>query len=141
MMRRCRENHRRGYSLTVVLVFLILMFALWSTVYRVTSTLLRVETNRVLQQSRDQGAMNALAQAVQLLQYSMPSDPSNPNRNQFIYGVSVTTQSPTGACESVAYTVQFTPAPQQGTNCWQVQVAQGTYSVPLPAVGAIPQWP
>ncbi len=132
---------RRGYSLTVVLVFLILMFALWSTVYRVTSSLLRIETNRVLQQSRDQGAMNALAQAVQLLQYSAPSDPSNPNRALFMYGVSVTTTSPAGACESAAYTVQFTPAPQKGTNCWQVQVEQGTYSVPLPAPGAIPQWP
>ena len=53
----------------MVLVFLILMFALWSTVYRSTSSLLRIETNRVLQQTRDQGAMNALAQAIQLLQY------------------------------------------------------------------------
>jgi hypothetical protein len=141
MMKRRRNHHRPGYSLTVVLVFLILMFALWSTVYRVTSTLLRVETNRVLQQGRDQGAMNALAQAVQLLQYSMPSDPNNPNRALFMYGVSVTIQNPAGGCESAAYTVQFTPAPQKGTNCWQVQVSQGTYSVPLPAPGAIPQWP
>ena len=124
-----------------MLVFLILMFALWSTVYRVTSSLLRIETNRVLQQSRDQGAMNALAQAVQLLQYSTPSDPTNPTRSLFIYGVTVTTTSPTGACESAAYTVQFTPAPEQGANCWQVQVSQGTSSVPLPALGAIPQWP
>jgi hypothetical protein len=85
--------------------------------------------------------MNALAQAVQLLQYSMPSDPTNPSRNQFIYGVTVTTQSPAGGCESAAYTVQYSAAPQMGTNCWQVQVAQGTYSVPLPAPGAIPQWP
>jgi Tfp pilus assembly protein PilX len=141
MIRQHGEHPRRGYSLTVVLVFLILMFALWSTVYRVTSTLLRIETNRVLQQGRDQGAMNALAQAVQLLQYSTPSDPNNPNRAQFIYGVSVTTQTPTGGCEPAAYTVQFSPAPQQGTNCWQVQVTQGTYIVPLPAPGAIPQWP
>ena len=81
-------------------MFLILMFALWSTVYRSTSSLLRIETNRVLQQTRDQGAMNALAQAIQLLQYSTPSDPSNPNRTQFIYGVTVTISDPTGACET-----------------------------------------
>ena len=78
MMRRHQPHPRRGYSLTVVLVFLILMFALWSTVYRSTSSLLRIETNRVLQQTRDQGAMNALAQAIQLLQYSAPSDPTIP---------------------------------------------------------------
>jgi hypothetical protein len=141
MMRRQRPHPRRGYSLTVVLVFLILMFALWSTVYRVTSSLLRVETNRVLQQTRDQGAMNALAQAIQLLQYSAPSDPNNPSRTLFVYGVTLTIQSPTGACEAASFTIQFSPAPQQGTNCWQVQVTQGTSSVPLPAPGAIPQWP
>ncbi len=88
-----KTHRRRGYSLTVVLIFLILMFALWSTVFRSTSSLLRIETNRVLQQSRDQGAMNALAQAIQLLQYATPSDSSNPNRNTFIYGVTVTIQN------------------------------------------------
>jgi hypothetical protein len=124
-----------------VLVFLILMFALWSTVYRSTSSLLRIETNRVFQQSRDQGPMTALAQAIQLLQYSTPSDPTNPNRSQFIYGVTVTVQDPAGACETANYTVQFSPAPQQGSNCWQVQVTQGISGVPLPTPGAIPQWP
>ena len=37
MMRRHQPHPRRGYSLTVVLMFLILIFALWSTVYRSTS--------------------------------------------------------------------------------------------------------
>ena len=115
-----------------MLVFLILLFALWSTVYRSTASLLRIETNRVLQQTRDQGAMNALAQALQLLQYSRPSDSSNPNRAQFIYGVTVTMQGPTGACTTADFTVQFSPAPAQGPNRWQVQVTQGTCSVPLP---------
>ncbi len=141
MMRRRQPHPKRGYSLTVVLIFLILIFALWSTVYRSSSSLLRIETNRVLQQTRDQGAMNALAQSIQLLQYATPRDPSNPNRALFIYGVTVTIQDPSGASATADFTVQFTPAPQQGTNCWQVQVAQGTYSVPLPAPGAIPQWP
>ena len=48
------------------------------------------QANRVLQQTRDQGAMNALARAIQLLQYSKPSDPVNPSRTQFTYGVTVT---------------------------------------------------
>ena len=141
MMKQQRAHVRRGYSLTVVLVFLILLFALWSTVYRSTASLLRIESNRVLQQSRDQGAMNALAQALQLLQYAKPSDSSNPNRAQFIYRVTVTILGPTGASEFADYTIQFSAAPAQGPNRWQVQVTQATCSVPLPAPGAIPQWP
>jgi Tfp pilus assembly protein PilW len=141
MMKRRQLQPRRGYSLTVVLIFLILIFALWSTVYRSTSSLLRIETNRALQQTRDQGAMNALAQSIQLLQYATPRDSSNPSRSLFVYGVTVTTQDPGGACVTADFTVEFTPAPQQGTNCWQVEVSQGTYGVPLPTPGAIPQWP
>jgi Tfp pilus assembly protein PilX len=141
MMRRNDPSPKRGYSLTVVLVYLILLFALWSTVFRSTATLLRIETNRVLQQTRDQGAMNALAHALQLLQYSRPSDSSNANRSQFIYGVTVTLEGPSGACTTMDYTIEFSPAPQQGPNRWQVQVSQGTCSVPLPVPGAIPQWP
>jgi hypothetical protein len=141
MIRRRQRHLRRGYSLTVVFVFLILLFALWSTVFRSTSGLLLIETNRVLQQSRDQGAMNALAQALQLLQYSTPSDSSNPSRSQFTYGVTLTVEGVSGGCTTADYTVQFTAAPAQGSTCWQVQVTQGTYGVPLPAIGAVPQWP
>jgi hypothetical protein len=141
MIRPRQPQPRKGYSLTVVLIFLILLFALWSTVYRSTSSLLRIETNRVLQQSRDQGTMNAMAQALQLLQYSTPSDSSNPSRTLFVYGVTLTVPSTTGACTTASYTVQFSPAPTLGPYCWQVQVSPGTYSVPLPTPGAVPQWP
>ena len=64
MIRPAPAGSRRGYTLTVVFIFLILLCALWSTVYRTTSSVLRIETERVLQQTRDQGAMNALAQAI-----------------------------------------------------------------------------
>jgi Tfp pilus assembly protein PilX len=131
----------KGYSLTVVLIFLIMLFALWSAVYRSTSGLLRIETNRVMQQSRDEGAMTALAQALQLLQYATPRDSTNPSRTHFIYGVSVTTLSTSGSCATSSYTVQFTAMPQQGPYRWQVQVNPGSYVVPLPTPGAIPQWP
>jgi hypothetical protein len=140
MIRSRQSKVPKGYSLTVVLIFLILLFALWSTVYRSSASLLRIETNRVLQQTRDQGTMNALAQALQLLQYSTPSDP-NPDRTQFTYGVKVTVPSTTGSCTTVSYTVQFTPVPTQGPYRWQVQVTPGTYSVLLPSPGAVPQWP
>ena len=141
MIRSRQSRVPKGYSLTVVLVFLILLFALWSTVYRSSSSLLRIETNRVLQQARDQGTMNALAQALQLLQYSTPSDPTNPDRTQFTYGVTVTVPSTTGSCTTASYTVQFSSMPTQGPYRWQVQVTPGTYSVSLPSPGAVPQWP
>jgi hypothetical protein len=141
MIRPSRARTRKGYSLTVVLIFLILLFALWSTVYRSTSSLLRIETNRVMQQARDQGTMNALGQALQLLQYSKPSDSSNPSRTLFVYGVVMTVQSANGSCTTTNYTVQFSPAPQKGTNCWQVQVSPGTCTVPLPTPGTTVQWP
>jgi hypothetical protein len=127
--------------LTVVLISLILLFALWSTVYRTTSSLLRVETTRVLHQARDQGAMTALAQALQLLQYSKPFDASNPARTQFMYGISVTVTSASGGCQSSSYVVEYSALPDQDPNRWQIQIAPGSYSVPLPMPGTNPQWP
>ena len=113
MIRPSLVRRRRGYSLTVVLIFMILLCALWSTVYRTTSTLLRVETSRLLQQTRDQGVMNSLARAIQLLQYSKPSDTRNPGRTQFTYDVQVSVpdlQNP-GSCTTADYTVIYTAAP------------------------------
>jgi Tfp pilus assembly protein PilX len=141
MMRRSRKQPRRGYTLTVVLIFLMLLWGLWSTVYRTTSSALRIETGRVMQQTRDQGAMNALAQAIQLLQYSTPTDAMNPSRTQFTYGIAITVTDVSGACDTANFTVQYTSMPAQGPDRWQVQVYPGSYSVPLPSIGAIPQWP
>ncbi|HZW30352.1 MAG TPA: hypothetical protein VFF52_06555 [Isosphaeraceae bacterium] len=141
MIRPATAAARRGYTLTVVLIFLILLCALWSTVYRTPASLLRIETNRVLQQTRDQGAMNALAQAIQLLQYSAPADSSNPGRTQFTYGVTVSVASPSGDCTTENYTVTYTARPDLGPIRWQIQVAPGSSSPALPAIGANPQWP
>jgi Tfp pilus assembly protein PilV len=132
---------RGGFTMTVVLISLMLLFALWCFVARTTSSLLRIETNRVLQQTRDQGAMNALAQAIQLLQYSKPSDPDNPGRTVFTYDVSVPVQNTSGGCTSTDYTVIYTARPDLGPSRWQIQVSSGSSSVPLPSIGAIPQWP
>jgi Tfp pilus assembly protein PilV len=132
---------RRGFTMTVVLISLMLLFALWCFVARTTSSLLRIETNRVLQQTRDQGAMNALAQAIQLLQYSTPTDPNNPGRTVFTYDVSVPVQNTTGGCTSTDYTVIYTARPDLGPIRWQVQVSPGSSPVSLPSIGANPQWP
>ena len=132
---------RGGFTMTAVVISLMLLFALWCFVARTTSSLVRIETNRVLQQTRDQGAMNALAQAIQLLQYSKPSDPGNPNRTVFTYDVSVPVQNTSGGCTSTDYTVIYTARPDLGPSRWQVQVSPGSSSVPLPSIGASPQWP
>jgi hypothetical protein len=107
--------------MTIVLVFLILMFALWGTVYRTTSSLLRIETNRISQQTRDQGAMNALAQAVQLLQYGKP--PTNLGRTQYTYAVAVMVPlvplpdpPPVPPCVTLDYTVVYTYSPVPGVS-------------------------
>ena len=143
MIPRRPAGSQPGYAMTVVLIFLILLFALWSTVFRTTSTLLRIETNRVLQQTRDQGAMNALAQATQLLQYSVPSNPNNSSQTVFTYGVqvSVPATGSGGTCTTSDFTVVYTARPDLGPYRWQVQVSPGYYSVTLPNPGASPQWP
>jgi len=141
MIRPRNPTPRRGYTLTIVLVTVMLLFAIWSFAMRTTSGLVRIETNRVLQQTRDQGAMNALGQAIQLLQYSSPSDSNNPDRTVFTYGITLNVQGAGGACTSTAYTITYTAWPSRGQKCWQVQVSPGSSPVPLPNIGDSPQWP
>jgi hypothetical protein len=94
-----------------------------------------------LQQTRDQGAMNALARAIQLLQYCTPSDPSNPDRTQYTYGVQVNVTSTTGGCTTSDFTVVYTARPDPGPIRWEIQVSPGSYSPLLPSPGDNPQWP
>jgi Tfp pilus assembly protein PilX len=136
-----RRAPRRGYSLTVVLIVLMLLFALWSTAYRTTSSVLRIETNRLQQQVRDQGAMNALGLAIRLLQYSTPSDPNNPSRTSFVYGVQVNVMDAAGNCVATDYTVEYDSEASQAPNQWKVHVYPGFFPVPLPKPGDNPQWP
>lgn len=141
MIRIRPHRNRRGYTLTVVLISLMLLFALWSYVTRTTGSLLRVETNRVLQQTRDQGAMNALGQAIQLLQYSKPYDPTNPTRTVFTYYVIINLPNTSGGSTPTDYTIIYTARPDLGPQRWEVQVSPGSCSMGLPAIGATPQWP
>jgi hypothetical protein len=150
MIRSLGANPRRGYSMTLVVVFLILMFALWGAVYRLTSSLLRIETNRVSQQTRDQGAMNALAQAVQLLQYGPPTNLGSP----YTYDVAVKVpifpvpDPPLLPYGWEDFTVVYTysknlPGYPADTNRWQVQVYPGSSPKPLPLIpsSGLTSWP
>ena len=78
---------RRGYSLTVVLLFLVLLLCLWAAVYRTTASFLRVETARVKRNDLDNGMLGALAQVLWYLEthpvpsagpYATPVNPDNP---------------------------------------------------------------
>jgi hypothetical protein len=144
MIHRRPRRSRRGFALTIVLITLILLFALWSFVYRTTSGLLRIETNRALQQTRDTGVMNTLGRALQLLQYGPPSDSICPSATSFHYYIS-------GWSPSYDYSVVYTAppnstAPANLVQYWQVQVNQvpqgsldSSYK-PLPS-GLPPAWP
>lgn len=140
MIRTHRPRRRRGYTLTVVLISMMMLFILWSYVAKTTASLLRIETNRVLQQTRDEGAMNALAQAVQLLEYGKPNNPSDPGQTVFTYGVSISTPNTSGGCTTSSYTVVYTARPDLGPNRWEVQVSPGSSSTPLPAISESIQW-
>jgi len=121
-MRTNIRVHRRGYSLTVVLLFLVLLLGLWAAVYRTTSSFLRVETARVKRNDLDSGVLSALGQCLMYLERN-PSLPRTP----VTYGVNV----PQGSSGPPNFVATFTPV-TTSPNGWTVQIAPGTYPTPLP---------
>ncbi len=123
MMPTLSTNRHRGYSLTVVLLFLVLLLFLWAAVYRTTASFLRLETARVKRNDLDEGMQAALARALWYLEVN----PTLP-RNQITYGITVpvSTNNPEGP----SFTAVFTPTP--APNGWTIQVTPGTYSRSLP---------
>jgi len=122
MMRSPLTRLRRGFSLTVVLLFLLILFFLWGAVYRTTGTLLRVKTARAQHDDSDASLLAAQAQAVMYLEAH-----STLTRTPVSYGIKVPTNDPLGK----DFTATFTPSPSP--NGWTIQVAPGTCSTPLPA--------
>ena len=125
---RCR---RHGYSLTVVLLFLVLLLFLWAAVYRTTASFLRVETAQVNRNNLDSGMLGALAQALLFLE-------KNPtlSRNAVIYGipVPVNPNNPNNpnSPQVTNFTATFTPSTTPA-NGWTIVVAPGTCVTPLPS--------
>jgi Tfp pilus assembly protein PilX len=117
------SGHRRGYSLTVVLLFLVLLLFLWAAVYRTTASFLRVETARVKRNDLDEGMQAVLAKALWYLE----TNPTLP-RNQVTYGITVPV-NPNNP-EGPNFTATFTPSPPP--NGWTIQVTPGTCSTQLP---------
>ena len=123
------RRRRRGYSLTVVLLFLVLLLFLWAAVYRTTASFLRVETARVKRNDLDNGMLGALAQALLYLE----KNPTLP-RNPVTYGITVPVNpnNPNNP-EGPNFTATFTPTPASPPNSWTIQVTPGTYPTPLPS--------
>jgi hypothetical protein len=120
MIRPCLTRPRRGYSLTVVLLFLVLLLSLWAAVYRTTGALLRVETARVQRNDLDAGLLAAQAQALMYLEAH-----STLTRTSVTYGIKVPPNDSLGR----DFTATFTPSPPP--TGWTIQVAPGTCSTPL----------
>jgi len=119
---------RRGYSLTVVLLFLVLLLFLWATVYRTTASFLRIETARVNRNDLDNGMLSAMAQALLYLE----KNPTLP-RNPVIYGITVPVNpNDPNNPEGPNFTATFTPVTTP-PNGWNIKVAPGTCLPPLPS--------
>jgi len=114
-----------------VVVTILVLLGFWAMAYRETASLIRVESSRLLNQTRavqSVHAMTALDHALTLLEVSIP-----PNRQTYVYTYTVPNVTP-----SAMYTVTFTPNSLPGaTNGWTVQVTPGATAVySLPAPGA-----
>ena len=92
---------RRGFTFTVVLLFLILMFALWMTVCRTSASLVRVQTARVQQDLRDERLMNALAQTLSNIE-DHPKDLNKTGSNTYSGSVQ-TSQGPVLFTATIVY--------------------------------------
>lgn len=57
----------------IVLVFVILFLAMLGTAWRQLGSVLRIETVRAKQMTRDQGSLKAAAKALRMLEMSYPS--------------------------------------------------------------------
>jgi hypothetical protein len=104
-----------------VIVFLALMLALVAVCQRELATVLRLKRARALVEQRDQGAVHALARALQLLETGLP--PGDP------YVCATNLDTPIG---TRSYTVTYTSA---GTDQWHVEAAptpDSEYPDPMP---------
>jgi hypothetical protein len=104
--RRSIPTARRGYAMAAVIIFLALMLALVAICQRELATVLRIKRARAQVEQRDEGAVDALARALQLLETGLP--PSDP------YVCGTDEETPVGV---QSYTVTFTST---GIDQWAV---------------------
>jgi hypothetical protein len=103
------KRARRGYAMVLVLFFSVLFLGLVGIAYRELSTALRLQSLHAVQTERDEGAIQALARALHLLESGLPA------ANPYICATTVDT-----SLGQRQYTVTF--ASQGGAN-WTVSAA------------------
>jgi hypothetical protein len=108
---RRQGRRRRGYTVMLVLVFLILLLSLLGLTYRQAATVLRLEAARSKQILRDEGSLQATARAMAMLQNGPP--PTDP----FVVTLGVVTSA-----GGRSYQVTITSEPDAGTGRWKVTV-------------------
>lgn len=115
-----KPSTRRGYALMLVLIFVVLFLALLGVAWRGVASALRIEAVHTIQTQRDEGSVQALAQAIHLLETGLP--PASP----YVCGVTINTSS-----GPRSYTVTFTL--EEGAN-WSVRSAVRQPNENLPAM-------
>ncbi|MGC8639342.1 MAG: hypothetical protein ACP5XB_05620 [Isosphaeraceae bacterium] len=135
---RPRTHNRRAFALVLAIATIVVLLGFWAMAYRETASLIRVESSRLLSQTRaaqSVHAMTALDQALTLLEVKAP-----PNRQTYAYKVTIGSSN--------IYIVTFTPValPGSSNTGWSVQVTPASGSPPnylnLPTLSlpTDPQW-
>jgi hypothetical protein len=134
---RSKMRKRRGSSLLLVVSTIGILLAFWSMAYRMTASLIRVESSLQSRQMRSEQSihsMTALDRALTLVEVSKPT-----LRQKYTYKV----ESPDGSGKY--FTVTYTPnnSLSEAGNGWTVSVSPNTPGVvlALPKPGDNPQWP
>jgi hypothetical protein len=121
MMTPALTVRRRGFSLTVVLLFLLLLMYLWAVVYRSTGSLVRAQTARIQRDIDDAGMRNALAQVLMYLERQAGNGSLDTNSPPPPYTVTVNNDPVVESGIAKKYTATITP-PGPGKTDWKVEV-------------------
>jgi hypothetical protein len=101
------RRDRRGSSLTVVLLFLTVLFSMWAAVHRGSAGLILAQTAIAKRDDCDAGLMNALAQRL----WDLESDPSDKGDKTYSAG-------------GKSYNVVMSPKPGDATGKqWSIHVS------------------
>ena len=71
-----RRQHRRGYALPAVMLFVLFAFGAWAVLFRSCASVIRVEQARTLRDTRTTWSAPAVADGLRLLQTGVP--PADP---------------------------------------------------------------
>jgi hypothetical protein len=132
-------RNRRGSSLLLVVSTIGILLAFWSMAYRITASLIRVESSLQSHQMRGEQSihsMTALDRALTLVEVSKPT-----LRQRYTYSLDLVLADGSHKIFTVIYAPNDSLS--EASNGWTVSVVPGTSGVvlALPQPGDNPQWP